>query len=152
MRPTDLISIAPRTRRPRRQESGTQIVELAIMLPLLLFLVLAAIDGGQVIRVHQVLNNAAREGARLSTQPEHNGAPAVVRQRVVDYAAENGVTIDVNQVQVNQSFDALLDSGVLITLSEVQVTHNHNMSYVPSLTGGAANVTLSTRARFENLY
>lgn len=45
---------------------GTQVVELALVLPLLLFLSLAVSEGAYMIRAHQVLNNAAREGARLA--------------------------------------------------------------------------------------
>jgi Flp pilus assembly protein TadG len=50
--------------RPNR-ESGSQVAELAIALPLLCFLIFAIIDGADVIRAHILLNNAAREGARM---------------------------------------------------------------------------------------
>ncbi len=48
----------------RNQEKGAQIAELAIILPLLVFLAMAAIEGGSMLRVHHLLNHAAREGTR----------------------------------------------------------------------------------------
>jgi hypothetical protein len=54
-----------------RREAGTQIVEFAIVLPLLALLALLVTEGAGVVRAHQVLNNAAREGARLSISEEN---------------------------------------------------------------------------------
>lgn len=53
-----------------RCDRGTQLVEFALVLPLLLFISLGIIEGSSFIRVHQIINNAAREGARISTLPE----------------------------------------------------------------------------------
>ncbi len=50
----------------QKRERGTQLVELAIALPLLCFIIFAIIDGADVVRTHILLNNAAREGARMS--------------------------------------------------------------------------------------
>ena len=40
-------------------ERGTEIAELAMVLPLLTFLALIVSEGAGFVRVHQVLNNAA---------------------------------------------------------------------------------------------
>jgi hypothetical protein len=72
------------------KERGTQIAELALCLPLLCFIVIAVLDGADFVRTHVVLNNAAREGARLSASKGNcpngtcNIAPAV-QQYVLDY-------------------------------------------------------------------
>jgi len=72
------------------KERGTQIAELAICLPLLCFIVIAVLDGADFVRTHVVLNNAAREGARLSASKGNcpngtcNIAPAV-QQYVMAY-------------------------------------------------------------------
>jgi len=50
----------------RDKERGSQLVEFAVVLPLLLFICLGAIEGGSMLRVHQLLNNAAREGTRMA--------------------------------------------------------------------------------------
>jgi len=48
-------------------ERGAELVEFAFILPLLLLVVVGIIDFGFLFRDYEVLTNAAREGARLST-------------------------------------------------------------------------------------
>lgn len=53
-----------------RHEHANQIVELAVILPILLVITVGIFDFGQAFTLKQELNNAAREAARLgSTQP-----------------------------------------------------------------------------------
>jgi Flp pilus assembly protein TadG len=66
-------------------ESGTQIVELAATLPLLVVLVVGIFDFGTAFNLKQKLSNTAREAARFgSSQPTNDlplgggGAPASV--------------------------------------------------------------------------
>ena len=47
-------------------ERGAVLVEFAIVLPVIILLSLIAAEGANMFRVFQVVNNAAREGARLS--------------------------------------------------------------------------------------
>lgn len=50
-----------------RCERGTNVVELALMLPFLLMLVLGVLDIGRGFSTYIALTNAAREGARWLT-------------------------------------------------------------------------------------
>ena len=51
---------------PTRSSEGAQgMVEFAILLPILLFVVFAAIDVGRVVYTYNAISSAAREGARL---------------------------------------------------------------------------------------
>jgi Flp pilus assembly protein TadG len=79
----------------RTAERGTQIVELAIVLPLLAFLVMGLIDASSMLRVHQILNNATREGARVavanSTFITASNRNAIVQATVTDYLTKNKV-------------------------------------------------------------
>lgn len=50
----------------REHERGSQIVEFAVILPVLLLLALIVAEGANLFRVYQVVTNASREGARLS--------------------------------------------------------------------------------------
>jgi len=50
----------------KQQERGTLIVEFAITLPVLILVTLIAAEGANLFRVHGIMDNAAREGARLS--------------------------------------------------------------------------------------
>ena len=55
-------------RPPRRaaghRRRGATLVEFAIVAPLLLLFIFAVIEFGRMVMVHQIITNAAREGAR----------------------------------------------------------------------------------------
>ncbi|HKW24648.1 MAG TPA: TadE/TadG family type IV pilus assembly protein [Terriglobales bacterium] len=74
----------------RQREKGTQLAELAVTLPLLVFLALGAIEGGSLLRVHQLLNNAAREGTRMAIT--QNIAYAANRDTIVQNVVANYLT------------------------------------------------------------
>jgi Flp pilus assembly protein TadG len=85
--------------RARRGERGTQIAEFAVILPLLAFLALVVTEGAGLVRTHQLLNNLAREGARVATVNEnlHNAylsdpSPAIVGAMNA-YAQNNGISL-----------------------------------------------------------
>jgi Flp pilus assembly protein TadG len=57
---------------PRRLASdarGTELLEFALVLPVLVMLLLGAVWMGQVVSVYQALGRAAREGARVYLAP-----------------------------------------------------------------------------------
>ena len=56
-----------------RQEDGAQLVEFALVLPLLLFVVLGIAEFGIIFQRYEVVTNAAREGARLAVLPGYIG-------------------------------------------------------------------------------
>lgn len=54
---------------PRRDDDGQSLVEFALLLPILLGIVIGIFEFGRAWNVHQVITNAAREGARLAVIP-----------------------------------------------------------------------------------
>lgn len=87
----------------RGSSSGTQLLEFALVLPLLVVFAVAIFDFGAAFNLKQKLNNAAREGARLAaserrddlTNPATSGNPPsvqAVRQIVGDYLYNNRIT------------------------------------------------------------
>jgi Flp pilus assembly protein TadG len=77
-----------------RKQRGSQIVELGMVLPLLVFLAVGAAEGGSMVHVQQVVNNAAREGARLTTMQTVSAAAnrdAVIQTAVQNYLTRNNV-------------------------------------------------------------
>jgi Flp pilus assembly protein TadG len=77
-----------------KKERGSQVLELALVLPLLVFLVMLVIEGSSMLRVHQLLNNAAREGARLivnKTFGEASNRNTMAAATVTDYLTKNKV-------------------------------------------------------------
>lgn len=123
-----------------RQSRGTQVVELAIVLPLLIFLSLAVAEGAYMIRVHQVLNNAAREGARLAVEGQNydaanpltncataapNTSHGALCQAIISYAQNNGIAAGTGTNRCNGSPKA---NGLNITINQLYV--------IPSAGGG----------------
>jgi Flp pilus assembly protein TadG len=71
----------PMTRRHRTparsgRERGAAAVEFALVLPVLLLLVLGAIDWGWYFYLREVVTNAAREGARVGSVHQDGQAAA----------------------------------------------------------------------------
>src|SRR6185369_3492982 len=72
-------------------ELGAELIEFALVLPLLLLLVLGIVDFGFMFQRLEVVTNAAREGARIAVLPSYDTAD--VRARVNSYLLEGGVPI-----------------------------------------------------------
>jgi Flp pilus assembly protein TadG len=78
-----------------REQRGTQLLEFALMLPLLLVLAVGSVDFAAAYALKQRLTNAAREGTRIgselstidSTQANPNSVQAI-RNAVVEYLDE----------------------------------------------------------------
>lgn len=88
----------PAENRWRRPTAGAQLLEFAMILPLLLVLFVGVVDFARAWNLKQILNNAAREGARLAaSRPsvELNSAdPAgnhLICQLIVQYLQNAGV-------------------------------------------------------------
>jgi Flp pilus assembly protein TadG len=138
----------------RFREKGTVLMELVLVLPLLVLIVMLVLEGSRLVRTHQVLNNAAREGARLSVQPEHQGGTADITSEVINYASQNGISIPAGNVAINQSASIATPSGVSISASHVTVTYSYKVSYLSVFTwlGVPGTYTLQGAAEFRNFY
>ena len=49
--------------------AGAAVVELAVLMPLLVLLVIGIWEIGRLIQLQQIMNTAARDGARVASQP-----------------------------------------------------------------------------------
>jgi Flp pilus assembly protein TadG len=82
-------------RRFVRAQSGAEIVEFALTLPLLLLVVLGIIEFGFLFQQYEVVTNAAREGARIATLPTYSANATAtqtnVTTRVNQYLAAGGL-------------------------------------------------------------
>jgi Flp pilus assembly protein TadG len=164
----------------RAYQEGSVIVELALMLPVLAIFILGATDLGILIREHQVLQNAAREGARFSALPKNKIDPLTpsatqvataqsIRDRVINYLAQENITVastgctesPANQwncgaITIRQEYPivSLPTGGVLTTDHGSAITVTYNRSFLFS--GGSLfqfnSVSLNGSAVFHNLY
>ena len=150
-------------RKPRKHgcqdQSGAVLVEMAIVLPLLLVLLVGVVDYGLVLREYQILQNAAREGARLSILPQYciSSTPAsdqaavsnAIKQRVVDYLAQEQITIGLTDVTVAQNIVVDIGGGLSATGSKITVSYTR-----PVLIGNGwpfGPIALKAEATFRNL-
>lgn len=131
-----------------REERGAQLVEFALVFPLLLLLTAGIIDMGLVIKDYQVVTNAAREGARLGAL-EGIGDDLVVA-RVNTYLESGGLRAvaetDVAEVEVGGG------AGPTFTAVDVVVSYPHAVLMLAPVTGlfealsFPSSVTLRARA------
>jgi Flp pilus assembly protein TadG len=73
----------------RRRDAGASAVEMAIVLPLLVFLVFGIIDLGRMLNAQIEISQAAREGVRLAALTEGNPTYATMIAARVAAAAPN---------------------------------------------------------------
>lgn len=135
-------------------ERGAMLMELALLLPLLVLIVMLVLEGSRLVRTHQVLNNAAREGARLSVQPENQGNTGDIASEVATYATQNGVPITAGNVTINQAALIPTPSGVSMSASVVTVNYTYTMNYLSvfSWLGVPSVYGFTGTAEFRNFY
>jgi Flp pilus assembly protein TadG len=106
------------TRLRSRRESGQELVEYSILLPLFLVLVLAIIEFSIIIFSYDTIANAAREGARAGIIPDVTDAEvmAIVCDRALALnLTEDNVTITRGElVRVEVTYDVQLLTGPLV--------------------------------------
>ena len=143
----------------RRCNRGAEIAEMALLLPLLCFVCFGIIEVSSFVRVHQVINNAAREGARLSTLPENqpsNSNPdptPEIKGAVAAYAQQNGLsTFSAANVTIDQNQVVTTSSGTNFSASRVTVTFPYSVLYIPGMTYSTmpGTVNLTATAEFRN--
>jgi Flp pilus assembly protein TadG len=79
-------------RRVRRGEEGQALVEFALVLPILLFLLLGIVDFARAWNVYEVLTDAGREATRLAVV-EIGATDQQVRQVAKDAAGRTGILL-----------------------------------------------------------
>jgi|SRR5438093_11445538 len=152
----------PVHRRLQHQQRGTALIEMALVLPLLTLLLIGIINMGLVIREHQVIQNAAREGARYSTLQgnridEAGDATAQallltkIKTRVQRYLAQERITIALSDVTVDQNYTYPVNASP-VTASKVTVSYSRSMMLPQSWVWPFGPVTLTGQAVFRNLY
>jgi len=70
-------------------ERGAEVIEFAVILPLLLLIIFGLVDFGFLFQRYLVLTNAAMEGARVAVLPGYGQADAI--DRATTYAAQSGI-------------------------------------------------------------
>jgi len=127
-----------------RSERGAELIEFALIFPLLLLVVLGIIDFGFLFQRYEVLTNATREGARMASLPNYTEAD--VKGRVCAYLVAGGVpTTGCPGTTPTNPAVSLTDEPIPVTGkptmqgAKVTVAYSHNFMFVGpivSLMGG----------------
>jgi hypothetical protein len=119
-------------RRPRQRERGAELIEFALVLPLLLLLVLGIVDFGFLFQRLEVVTNAAREGARIAVLPGY--LTPDVKARVNQYMQEGGVPINPPTNPLIDVNDVTITAGsASITSKQVIVRYSHSYMFLSGL-------------------
>jgi Flp pilus assembly protein TadG len=140
------------SRRRASAETGAELIEFALVLPVLLVIVGGIIDFGFLFQRYEVLTNAAREGARVAVLPGYTNAD--VTARVNQYLQAGGVPAGAT-ITVGAAQNIPVGGGTCITVRPVTVTFPHQytvLSPLLTLIGGTglATTTLTATSSMRN--
>lgn len=149
-------------------------MEFAVVLPILMFFALAVSEGAACVRAHEVLNNAAREAARISSLAENaswngSGQNSVAIKAACDYLRANSgafvnwdptkdtacgdsaFTIQVTRVTLANAPNV---NGIAMSSSQAVVVYRYPLQMFPALSWvGLPNpLPLRGTAQFRNFY
>ena len=132
-------------------EDAAQLVEFALVLPMLLLVVLGIAEFGFIFQRYEVLTNAAREGARMAVLPGY--ATPDVEARVRAYVTQGRVpTTTTNPAIAVTNVTVPVGAGLPpINAKRVSVTYTHSYTFLPKIGTwfGASYTTLSLTAVSE---
>jgi Flp pilus assembly protein TadG len=137
-----------RAARKRRAESGTSIVEAAIVLPLMLMLMFAITEFGISYTRWNSLTNAVREGARTGVvfrSPCNDGTViTLIETTVSDFADSSGI----DPANITTTVEGACDgTGTPLTVTAIVP---YNYIALSSLAGFAPSTELNARTVMRN--
>ena len=136
-----------------RSERGAELIEFALVLPILLLVTAGIVDSALMFQRFLTVSNAAREGARIAVLPGYTHAHVV--NRVTQYVREgtgdntaSPMVPDEPPVTIDPD-GAGADPGFLAQPVTVTMTHTYLfLGPVSGLLGGGSwsSITLSARS------
>ena len=130
--------------RRRKGERGAELIEFALVFPLLLMVILGCVDFAWVFQRNEVVTNAAREGARVASLPGYGATD--VTNRVNEYLTVGGMPTGPATVTVTPT---TIPYGVgTWPATSVTVSYVHTYMFIGSIAswfgGSFSNVTLQS--------
>jgi TadE-like protein len=132
---------------------------MAIILPLFGILLLGIIEVGGLARDHQVLQNAAREGARFSSMPANKmagaasptGVETTIKDRIIVYLGRERITVTAGDITVNQGYTMPLGAS-FVPASEITIVYNRPVLFPGIGNWFSLTTTVQGKAVFRNFY
>jgi Flp pilus assembly protein TadG len=131
-----MVALMRFVRRFLRAESGAELIEFGLTLPLLLLLVLGMIEFGFLFREYEVVTNAAREGARIAVLPTYSTTAAArtnnATARAKQYVANAGLDQTLANVTVGPPVGNVLAAPATgcVWSVPVTVTYPHPVPFI----------------------
>jgi Flp pilus assembly protein TadG len=122
-----------------KSERGAELIEFALIFPLLLLVLVGMIDFGFLFQRYEVLTNAAREGARIAILPNYTSAD--VQSRVCAYLTTGGVptagcpAAPTNPVVTVTDTSITVPNGPAINAKQVTIAYTHNFMFIGPIIG-----------------
>ena len=108
-------------------DRGSELVEMAIVVPIFVLLLMGIMDFGYLFQRYEILQNAAREGARLAVVDDTLTNPDI-ELRVLNYANNAGLP----GTPTANAGDSTMDvSGVAVATKTVTVTYSSDFLFLP---------------------
>jgi Flp pilus assembly protein TadG len=132
----------------RRNDAGAELIELAIVMPILVLLLLGIVDFAFLFQRWEVVTNSAREGARLGSMGTADipggYVDTDVRARAQSYLTASGLHATAN---IGVDFDTTDDvNGVIVNTVTVSVSYPSDFIFLP----GSINLVSASEMRSEN--
>ncbi len=147
-----MVTLKVRPRISRIDEAGSELVEMALTLPLLLLVLLAIVDFGLMFQRYEVIHNSAREGVRLAASS--GASDTIVRDRVVAYVQGSGIPTGAGNPSVVVTPTTVSAGAGTWQARQVDVSYTHDYVFfgpVAGWVGGSFNqVTLTAQATMRN--
>jgi Flp pilus assembly protein TadG len=116
-----------------KNDSGAELLELAIALPILMFIIGGVVDFAILFQRYEVVTNAAREGARLGVLPDYQISD--IQGRVSTYLLSSGLTASAPAPTVTYDDTEVAPGGPSISVVTVTVQYPHNFVLLTPLAG-----------------
>ena len=131
-------------------DKGAELIEFALVFPLLLLVLLGIMDFGLLFQRYETVTNAAREGARIAVLPGY--AQADVQARVNQDLATAGLTS--TPTFAYTAPQALNVGSACVTITGVTVGYPHQYMFIGKIVGlfggsGFTTTTLTATARMR---
>ncbi|MFC2054881.1 TadE/TadG family type IV pilus assembly protein [Chloroflexota bacterium] len=127
--------------RLRRQFSGQDIIEFALVLPFLLMLIMGIFDLGRVTFLYSTITNISREGARFGVvnQCDTPGVIAAAKDKAIGIDPDN-LDFSISWVPVDCSYPDPSGSGT-VTVS-VSFDFSPLTPFIANILGGGSSITM----------
>ena len=134
-----------------RADEAAQLVEFALVLPMLLLVMLGIAEFGFIFQRYEVVTNAAREGARMAVLPGYTTADVTARVRAYVTQGKVPATLTNPNIAV---VDVTIPVGAglpPINAKRVTVTYTHSYTFLPKIAPwfGATYTTVPLKAVAE---